>query len=299
MDAHEYSEPMTPKRFALTVAEGRISGWRFAHDGAPPLLFAHANGYCASAYRQVLGPISAAYDVYAIDLRGHGRTTLPCDPATHKSWRIFAEDICDAINTLSLARKRTDKWTLAGHSMGAVSAMLAAAGRDDVREVRLIEPVLAPDFFGLATALPDRLWKSAMGRSPMVKGALQRRREWPDRAATFQSYSAKPPFSRWAPHVLSDYLQDGLTEIDDGVTLSCAPEWEAANYMTFANPVWASMKRFSGRLRLLVGAEGTTAPPWSQRRIERLGGVIETAKGCSHLAPMQDPACAVAFLSAN
>jgi pimeloyl-ACP methyl ester carboxylesterase len=288
-----------PVRIALQTPEGTVSGWRYRNDAAPPLLFAHANGFCASAYRQVLTPLAASYDVYAIDLRGHGRTTLSFDPARHRSWEVFARDIRAAIDAFSAQREFKSDWVLAGHSMGAVSALLAAPGGADVREVRLIEPVFVPDIFSLATNLPETFWKAGLRRSSMVRGALGRRRRWPSADAALQSYSAKPPFSKWASGVLSDYLEDGLCESAEGVTLSCPPEWEAANYMALANPVWSSIRRYDGRLRLLVGADGSTAPEWARRRFEKAGGLVELAEGCSHLAPMQNPARSLAFLQAD
>jgi pimeloyl-ACP methyl ester carboxylesterase len=74
--------------------DGMMSARVWSNPGAPILVFAHANGFCASANDQMLTPLADRFDIVAPDLRGHGRTRLPADPDTHRSWDIHAADLC-------------------------------------------------------------------------------------------------------------------------------------------------------------------------------------------------------------
>ena len=119
-----------PERFSVELNDGALHGLRFGERGGPPLLFCHATGFCASAYRQMLSQLPGHYDVYALDMRGHGRSQLPADPAPLRSWSVYADDIGQFLD-----RVQRRKWVLAGHSMGAVTIAMAAEKRDDVDQI--------------------------------------------------------------------------------------------------------------------------------------------------------------------
>ncbi len=52
-------------------------------DRAPDLVFLHANGFNARAYRTILEPLAASLRILAPDQRGHGATTLATDRPAH------------------------------------------------------------------------------------------------------------------------------------------------------------------------------------------------------------------------
>jgi pimeloyl-ACP methyl ester carboxylesterase len=290
--ASAVSEPVA-ERFALSFRDGEIAGWRFANPAAPRLLFCHANGFCASAYNKMLAMVSARFDVFAIDLRGHGRTSLPADPARLRDWRIYGEDIAALLDHSSLPG--LGPWVLAGHSCGAISATLAAKGRSDVAGLVLIEPVVPPAWLPIAASAP--FWPALAGRWPLVRGAKARRRFWPTRAAAVESYARKALFAAWAPGTLGDYLEDGLAEVEGGVALACAPEWEAATFSAQAHDFWGALRGATAPVRVL-GADhpSSTLSRGARRRLERRGVEVRLHAGVSHLLPMEDPAAAAAFI---
>lgn len=286
----------TLKRATARLGDGEIAMLRFGAEGAPPLLFAHANGFCASAYRQMLEALGPQFDVFAVDLRGHGRTRLPTPAQRHQGLDIFGADVAALLDALSLRIDRGARWTLSGHSLGGVAVTLAAVNRSDVAALRLIEPVATPPYWhGLARS---PVWPLVAPRIPLVRGALARRGRWPDREAVRASYTGKPLFSTWAPGVLDDYLADGLKEEGGGVALSCAPEWEAANFAAQAHDFWGALAAAPAEVSVLAARHpSSTVSPGARRRFAALGAEIANVEGRTHLIPFEDPPAGAGFLA--
>lgn len=285
------STQIMPQRFAVALNDGVLAGWRWDNAGKPPLLFCHATGFCASAYKQMLSHLSSRFDVYALDMRGHGRTTLPADPRKLRSWRIYADDICDFLD-----RERREGWVLAGHSMGGVTAAMAARNRSDVAALKLIEPVAVPRTVTLLAATP--LWPFLSRRMPLVSLAAKRRSAWSARSEVVASYGRKGLFQSWSAGALSDYLEDGLTETGDGVRLSCAPAWESATFAAQANNFWNAVKDAPVPVEVYAADSPTsTVSPAARKKFRDFGAQLTVAPGVSHLAPMERPAEIAAFVA--
>ncbi|MEQ1930340.1 MAG: alpha/beta hydrolase [Parvularculaceae bacterium] len=286
--------PSRGTRIAIEVDAGMVAGWRWRNDGAPRLLFCHANGFCASAYRRLFTALADRFDIIAPDLRGHGRTTLPAEPRRLKSWSVYGADIRALIDRL-----RPDwnpPYLLGGHSLGAVSVTLAAEGRSDIAGLMLIEPVAPPEIMTWIAGTP--LWPLLSKRMPLVRGALSRRAEWPDRDAAAAAYGRKRLFSAWADGCLADYLEDGLSERAGALRLSCEPAWEAANYAAMRQDFWRAVRVRPAPMQVLA-ADGrdTTVFLGARARFRRAGVEVKMLDGVGHLVPMEKPHAAAEFLA--
>ena len=253
-----------------------------------PIHFAHANGFNAQTYDGLLAPLAQDRHVYAWDARGHGRTRLPADPTKHKSWRIYAADLISVLEALP-----GGPFVLGGHSMGGTISLIAAAQRPDlVRGLVLAEPVIMPERVRLmATAakvlgLYDRIM-------PMAAQASNRRKTWPSAQAAFDSYRGRGAFKTWPDRMLLDYLKGGLTPAPsgEGMSLACAPEWEAANYRAGPPPVWSAVANLPIPVVLLTGGRRSTCPESVARA---LSAKVKNLKWlhfpeCSHFLPMERP----------
>ena len=167
---------------------GELTRLRWCRDGAPPVVFTHATGMCASAYSQFLAPLSADFDITAPDMRGHGRSGLPPTGRTLNNWQVYARDI----EAMLLARDQpADGWRLMGHSMGSVTALLvAAAGRVQVSRLVLIEPVIVPAWVRLLAQTPAV--RILQRRMPIANRARKRRKSSPtNRTLLPVSYSVR------------------------------------------------------------------------------------------------------------
>src|SRR5579864_8179762 len=182
MNALVHAEP--PIRMIPLPGRG---GAMAALDLGPPdrpvdMVFSHANGFNGRTYRTVLQPLAADYRILALDLRGHGASTLPTVIEGRQGWLEFRDDL---LALLSAACE--GPVVLAGHSMGGTSSLLAAAAEPDrVRALALFDPVAMP-----SDLPPDA---DALQHSPLVAGALRRRALFPSRQAAFEAYLGRGAF---------------------------------------------------------------------------------------------------------
>ena len=244
------------------------------------VIFSHANGFNARTYRSILSPLATQLRILAIDLRGHGATTLPTTIEGREGWPQFRDDL------LALMAAVADgPVVLAGHSMGGTSSLLAAAAEPSrVKALALFDPVVMP--------ADVRLTAEAMHDNPLAAGAERRRATFPSRAAALAAYTGRGAFRSWSPEQLADYVEAGFRETPDGgVTLTCAPAWEASNFRTHNYDAFAAFRAARCPIRILKAETASTA------RIEEIEAellatgrvTIETVPGTTHFLPMERP----------
>jgi pimeloyl-ACP methyl ester carboxylesterase len=107
-------------RYADTAA-GRVA-YRRAGSG-PPLLMIHGWGGSSRHWLGAFAALPARHDLIALDLPGFGASPPAAGPTTLASLAGAAMALADALGLDSLA--------LAGHSLGAAVALLAAASRPE------------------------------------------------------------------------------------------------------------------------------------------------------------------------
>jgi pimeloyl-ACP methyl ester carboxylesterase len=252
--------------------------------GHGPLVhLAHANGFPPGAYRPLIGNLRAHHQVVAL-------TTRPLRPGSRPenapSWHPLADDLVRGLDALGVRRIFG-----VGHSIGGVLTMWAAVRRPDLfRALVLIDPVILP---------PATLWllrlMRAVGleeRQPLVRGALHRRRTWPDRQACFQHYRAKDFFSRWSDESLWAYVKAGTRPTANGrIELTYPPEWEAHIFATSPVDVWQAVPELEVPTLVIRGQETNTFRAASHRRFARLvpHACFTVVPEAGHLVPMERP----------
>ncbi|HTN99069.1 MAG TPA: alpha/beta hydrolase, partial [Microthrixaceae bacterium] len=163
-------------------------------DG-PDLVMVHATGFCAGVWTPVIGRLEGNRQA-ALDVRGHGRSTVP---SVGMDWNGTAEDVLATIDALGL-----EKPFGIGHSMGGASLVLAEQARPGTfRGMWLYEPIIFP---------PEL--NSQASDNPLVAGALRRRAAFESPSSALSNFSSKPPFSLLDPDALAAYVKYGFEEHD-------------------------------------------------------------------------------------
>jgi pimeloyl-ACP methyl ester carboxylesterase/GNAT superfamily N-acetyltransferase len=124
----------------LTADDVRVDGVRLAYlaagdPQAPPAVLLHALGEDATTWQVVSAVLAADRRVYALDLRGHGRSDWPGEYSLER----MRDDVIGFLDARGLRRV-----TLVGHSMGAVVAYLVAQRRPDAVDRLILEDPLPP-----------------------------------------------------------------------------------------------------------------------------------------------------------
>jgi pimeloyl-ACP methyl ester carboxylesterase len=250
------------------------------------VLFLHATGFNAQTYHPLLDKLPATLAWDAWDLRGHGRCPLPADPAALKSWDTYADDVIAGLDA-----RGAHNILLAGHSIGAVTALLIAAKRPDLAaSVLMIDPPMLPPRFRFYAWLPGGIWV-LRNLVPIAKNAGKRRAVFPDRSQLRTAYLGRGAFRTWQPDFLDAYIEGGTRPAaGGGVALCCTPAWEQATFTAFRHDAWRALTKITCPLVLLVAEKDSTVAA-QLPRFQKLAphALVETVAGTTHFIPMEKP----------
>ncbi len=212
----------TPEQHRVCVngVELAYFEWRPARcDGEAPILLAHATGFHARVWDQVIRHLGERH-VIAVDQRGHGRSQKT--EITH--WNVFGQDLTAFVRALDLRDVIGVGHSMGGHAMTEA----AAACRDRFQRLVLVDPVIAsPDAYRDDSRMIANLgdWMH-----PIAK----RKNRFASPDEMFDRFKDRMPYAGFDPSALRDLCDHGLLPApdDDGYILACPPEIEASIYMT-------------------------------------------------------------------
>lgn len=241
------------QRIDIDTRVGRRSAllWNSAPAGAPWLHFAHATGMHAGLYARLLAQLADRFHILASDARGHGHS--PGGPVGDRvEWDQFADDLQAIIDAV----EPDAPWLLSGHSMGGAVSLLAASTHP-ARVAGLV--LIDPPFIPFAIARTARAAGQILP-NPMADQAGKRRANFPNVATARAAWHGRGVFRSWSDDDLDAYLADGLLPAHDGVTLACAPGWEAATFRGVSMRVEPALAALDRPFILLAGETGSTVP---------------------------------------
>lgn len=278
------------QRFTVPGKGGDISAVNFGRpDGPIDVVFLHATGFCALTYRRLLEMLGPQHRAVALDLRGHGFSTLPAHPGRLTSWDTYADDVIATIRQLAAAGPAPR--LIAGHSMGGTVSLLALAREPGLAQaLLLIDPALVPRQIRRMLLLPfgPRVWSRRM---PLARGAARRRARFASTEEVLSSYRGRGAFRTWQPGFLEDYVEGGFARHADGsVVLCCAPAWESATFAAQRHDLRAALRRLRAPAHLIMAERGSTsARALPMLRTWAPALTYETAAGSTHFVPMEQP----------
>lgn len=275
---------------------GEIAGIEFGDPIKPyAAVWLHATGFNAMTYQSMLAPLGLRARVAALDMRGHGRTTLPAKGLS--SWNKYRDDVI-----AFLEEEAPQGVVLGGHSMGGCVALLVAGKRPDlVKGLVLADPViLSRATYFWNHVFPPVNW--LLRRNGMAARARKRRAEFSSFREALETYSGRVAFKSWREPFLADYLLDGLDRADGGRPddpnqkwkLTCSPKWEAKTFGAQRQAPWKALAKVRKKKipivilrpnRDSVISDKVRAQIIQQNPSLMMRGI----RGTSHFLPMEAP----------
>jgi pimeloyl-ACP methyl ester carboxylesterase len=274
------------RNVAAILSRAEVGGgeiWRDWGGSGAALHFAHANGFPPGTYRKLIDELTRSHHVVSMSARPLWPDSRP---RKLRGWSLLAEDL-----RAEFDRRGVREIVGVGHSLGAVTSLLAAAS-----DPGLFSAVVAVDPL-ILTGAHSRFWGTVKavglgGRIGIVRGARRRRELWSDRGAVRSSYSNKKIFAGWDPEVLEDYLDSGMVDLADGsVRLRYPKKWEAKIFAAAPHNLWPELRKVSVPTLFVQGEHSDTFLDAARLRVEREvpGSRTMVISDSSHFVPMERP----------
>ncbi|MFM7062183.1 MAG: alpha/beta fold hydrolase [Actinomycetes bacterium] len=273
VDPPEFPEPvLVPSSGGVTVAAYDLGGT------GPDVVLVHATGFCAAVWAPMAASMPGCR-VVALDVRGHGRSTVP---ERGMEWSGTADDVLAVVAHFGL-----DRPVGLGHSMGGAALLLAEQARPGTfAGLWVFEPIVMPEWY-VHRGGGD-------GSNPLAEGARRRRASFASAEEAFANFASKPPLRLLAPEALAAYVTYGFDLQRDGsVTLRCRPEVEAANYeMGARHDGFAHLGEVACPVAVLRGNDEVPGPAgFAEDVADALpAGVLEVHDELFHFGPLEAPA---------
>ncbi len=247
----------------------------------PPLLLAHATGFCGGVLRPMAESLAGSFHCWALDFRGHGATVTP--PEGDYAWRGFADDVLAAVDALALGSPLFGF----GHSSGGAAVLDAEARRPGTfTALYCYEPILWPE-----PPPPD-------SRRALIEGALRRRETFPSAGEAYAHFAGKSQLAGVVHAALRAYIKCGFAPVSagngdvDSIRLRCRPETEAAVYrQALVHDGFSRLGEVACPVMIASGDRGEAMEPGTfERQAEAIPHAwTEVLEGLGHLGPLEDP----------
>ncbi len=286
--------PGEPARKEFQSSGPRLTYFEWGRPGDPQVLLLHATGFHARCWDQVVAALGPGHHVFAVDMRGHGRS----EKVPPYVWDAFARDIGELVEHLQLANA-----VGVGHSMGGHCLVQVAAGHPGAfARLLLVDPVI----FDPEAYLQDR-YRHFQGAEdhPVSK----RKNDWRDWQEMYERLKERDSFAVWDRRVLADYCRWGVLPGADGRwELACPPLVEAAIYL---GNTATDLYRCIPQVRVpvvVLRARGrdpeardvmdfTRSPTWEKVAEQFANGTDVYLPELTHFIPMQDPALVAGYIA--
>ena len=256
----------------------RVWEWPAAGESVRTAVLIHATGFHARTWDSVVRLLPDDWQVFALDMRGHGASQAPPDKAG-ADWREMAADLNEW-----LAQRNLTDVVAAGHSMGGCICTIAAATGERIESLALIDPVLVNPRGPMPPTPPDSL----------SVAARKRRRIWGGPQEMADSLTGRGAFTHWPREAVESYVRYGLnpTATLGEWELACDPEVEAwcFEYAPTVDP-WPEMAR-AGQPTLILraGESFGHASPTGQNAVDVFPNAYESVvEDSDHFIPMRRP----------
>ena len=259
------------------------SAWHEWGGAGPVLHFGHANGFPPGTYRRLLVLLAREFSPVSME----ARPLWPgADPESIDNWLPLASDLSH-----ELGRRRLRRLVGVGHSLGALTTLIASAADPGLfSAIVIIDPLLLTGRRAVFWGTTKRLGQAH--RLPLVRGARCRRDHWTDSDVVRRTLATRPMFATWQPEVIEDYLTAGTREAESGgLELAYPRGWEARIFQVAPHDLWSHVRRVRVPALFVRGADSDTFLPEAAERVRRELPSAEVVEmpGTTHFVPMEKP----------
>src|ERR1700730_14628525 len=120
-----------------------ISAQEWGHPAGPEILFIHGFSQSHLSWmRQVEGDLAKEFRIVTYDLRGHGNSDKPLDPARYRDSKAWGDEVQAVIDTAGLKRPVLVGWSYAGR---VISDYLATHGAGQIAGINFVDAPIKAD----------------------------------------------------------------------------------------------------------------------------------------------------------
>jgi len=271
----------------LDIAHGALAAKRWGDAGLPPLLALHGWLDNAGSFDALAPLLADRWQVVAIDLRGHGRSSHIA-PGAWYHYVDYFDDIRNALDALGWPRA-----SLLGHSLGGTLASLYAALYPERVENLLLIEALGP----LTRTLDDAL--------PRLREALDQHASFGTRrplrvfASLDEAIAARVAVNDLSEAAARAIVTRGVREVEGGFVWSSDPRLTLASPQRYTeDEVLAMLGGIRAPTRLVLADPATSYLPAAMMdsRAARVPDIRVARVAGNHHLHLENAAAVVAAL---
>jgi non-heme chloroperoxidase len=139
-----FGQDVKHKPIAVKTPDGlSISAQQWGNPAGPEILFIHGFSQSHLSWiRQVDSDLTKEFHIVTYDLRGHGNSDKPLDPARYRDSKAWGDEVQAVIDAAGLKRPVLVGWSYAGR---VISDYLATHGSNGIAGINFVDAPIKVD----------------------------------------------------------------------------------------------------------------------------------------------------------
>jgi pimeloyl-ACP methyl ester carboxylesterase len=139
-----FGEDLKYKPITVKTPDGlTISAQEWGNPAGPEILFIHGFSQSHLSWmRQVNSDLAKEFRIVTYDLRGHGNSDKPLDPASYKNSKAWGDEVQAVIDAAGLKRPMLVGWSYAGR---VISDYLSTHGAGQIAGINFVDASIKAD----------------------------------------------------------------------------------------------------------------------------------------------------------
>jgi pimeloyl-ACP methyl ester carboxylesterase len=148
----------------------RLAAYEWGNPDGPEIVLIHGNAQCHLCWaRQIDSEVARTFRIIAYDLRGHGASDKPADPAAYQGKSVWAEDLAAVLRAKSLRRPLLVGWSMGGR---IIRQYLINFGDAAIAGINFVGSLIIEDPASRAPIGPIPVPKAGQPLAQQIAGAI-------------------------------------------------------------------------------------------------------------------------------